>query len=227
MLNTIHDVLNQEQLAIFQKAFGELDFISGIVTSPGQSAEVKDNLQLSNEDPGIIPLRKIFFDALNSNPLFINYCMTLRIQTPMFSRYEAGMRYGKHIDAALIGVPNERPLRTDISCTLFLSDPESYEGGELIIELPSNEVKVKLPAGSLVLYSPHYAHEVAPVTKGVRYAAVTWVESMVANADHRQILFEMGNSISGLKEQHGLTTTDPAYLALSNCHQKLMREWTS
>lgn len=163
---------------------------------------------------------RLVLEALKRNALFHHSAFPRRAFPPMFSRYTPGMQYGEHVDNAILLTPQQ--MRTDVAVTLFLSDPASYDGGELMINTGNEERAVKLPAGSLVAYPPYFLHRVAPVTRGVRLAAITWVESLVRSPEQRQLLAQMDRAMGGIHVRHGESTE---LMALNNCYHTLMRMW--
>jgi PKHD-type hydroxylase len=164
------------------------NFVDGKATAAGIARDVKQNLQADRATGDFADLDRAVGAALERNEEFRAFAIPRRILAPTFSRYEPGMEYGAHIDSALMGVEQ---LRTDLAMTLFLSPPECYDGGELAIELPIGEQEIKLDAGEAILYPANTLHRVAPVTRGVRLAAVTWIESCVPDERLREILVDL------------------------------------
>ena len=223
MMNRIDNVLSPEEVARILAVFGAVDAVSGKATAAGRAAEAKDNLQLPPDNPQVQGVMQLVLDALKRSQEFFVTAYPRRAYPPVFSRYEAGMSYGEHVDNAIMRSP--QPMRTDVALTLFLSDPDIYDGGELVIKMAGGETAVKLPAGALVTYSPYYVHRVEPVTRGVRYAAVTWAESLLRDPELRAVMNQLDRSIrvmDGVEEVPGAEKT-----ALSNVYHTLMRMWVT
>lgn len=166
-------------------------FVDGKRNVTGAAREVKSNLQADRgEDSRPTESEQLVLNAIQRNPDFQSFTFPRRIQLPMFNRYEPGMEYGSHIDSPVMGKGTGQ-FRTDLSMTVFLSDPASYDGGELILELPLGEQEIKLDAGEAIVYSSTSIHRVAPVTHGVRMAAVTWIQSSVRDERMREILHDL------------------------------------
>ncbi len=185
----ISNVLNQEQLARIHELLGESDFVDGGQTAGYRAKRVKSNLQLDRNSKGSQELVDIVVNALSKNKAFCDVTLPKAINRPLFSKYEPGMTYGFHVDAAVMNKPD--CLRTDVSITLFLNEPEDYEGGELVVKTPYGDQSVKLKAGDAVAYDSSRLHAVMPVTKGHRIVAVTWVQSFVRDAEKRVMLNEL------------------------------------
>ena len=164
---------------------------------------------------GVLELR-----ALQRNALFAAAAFPWRVSQPLMNRYAPGMEYGPHVDNSLMG--GNEPLRTDMSGTLFLSEPTDYDGGELIVESSAGRQAVKLPAGDLFLYSSTRVHYVAPVTRGARLGVVFWIQSLVRDHDQRGLLFEISQTLSVLQQQRGQT---PEIIQLTACYHRLVQMW--
>lgn len=182
-------LLDREEVERIVSGLGQRTFADGKLTAHGQAREVKHNLQLKRQGPQITELDEVVLAACKRSVDFQAFALPKRLLMPLFSRYEPGMEYGSHIDSALTGGGNG--IRTDLAMTLFLSQPASYDGGELVIELPIGEEAIKLDAGEAVVYSATTIHHVAPVTRGVRLAAVTWIQSVVRDERLRTILYDL------------------------------------
>ena len=165
-------------------------FVDGKKTASGRARDVKHNLQVERTGADITERDQIVLAALRRNEDFQTFAFPRRTLLPFFSRYEPGMEYGAHVDSAIMGSANE-PVRSDLAATIFLSDPGSYEGGELVLELPIGEQEVKLEAGEAIVYPSTSIHRVAPVTRGVRLAAVSWIQSSVREERMRAILYDL------------------------------------
>ena len=190
-------LLDTEDAARLVRELGEHLFVDGKLTANGSAREVKHNLQLQRSAPESSPLHQTVIDAFTRCAEFQAFALPKRVLAPLFNRYEPGMQYGAHIDNAMMG--GFSGLRTDLSVTLFLSPPDSYDGGELVVDLPSGEQEIKLDSGEAVVYPSTTVHRVAPVTRGVRLAAVTWVQSSVRDERLRAILYDL---------HHALQTTE-------------------
>jgi len=176
-------------------------FVDGKVTAAGAAREAKNNLQVERSGPDPTDLDQMVQAALRRNKDFQSFAFPKRLMMPIFSCYEPGMQYGWHVDNAVMGTGNDS-VRTDLAITIFLSDPATYTGGELVLEMPMGEQEIKLDAGEAIVYPATTVHQVAPVTQGRRLAAVTWVQSAVSDERLRAILFDLGKA----NEQAGANT---------------------
>ena len=223
MILHIPNVLSKEQLIECRKLLNEADWIDGKTTAGSQAVNVKNNFQLHEKDSLTTYLREIITSSLSSNPLFISSALPSHIISPFFNRYENGGNYGNHVDNAIMyDMQKQKSYRTDISCSLFFTDPEEYEGGEMVIEDTFGTHEVKLPAGDLILYPSISLHRVEPVTSGVRMVSFMWVQSMIRSAWKRSILFELDNTIQSLRLKYGETQEA---INLSIHYHKLIQEW--
>jgi PKHD-type hydroxylase len=228
MLLHIPGILTADEVAHFRQALDSADWTDGRETVGAQGAQVKRNLQLPDASPLKQDLGQAVLKALARNPLYFAAALPLRTIPPRFNRYEGGGEYGFHVDGAVMTLAasttqQATTLRTDISCTLFLCEPEDYDGGELIISDTYGEHEVKLPAGDLILYPSSSLHRVAPVTRGARLASFFWVQSLVRDSARRQHLLELDTAIQTL------TTSGAdrnALLKLTNLYHNLLREWS-
>lgn len=190
----------------------------GKLTAHGLARKVKNNLQLERTSAEPVDADRILFAALGRNQVFQAFAIPKRIASPTFARYEPGMDYGDHVDAAIMGTGTDA-IRTDLACTIFLCDPGSYDGGELILELSFGEQEIKLEAGEAIVYSATTLHRVAPVTKGVRLVALTWIQSAVPDERLRAILFDLSAAI-----RHADATTDHRLVTnLNKSYHNLLR----
>ncbi|GGC30577.1 PKHD-type hydroxylase PiuC [Siccirubricoccus deserti] len=224
MLVQIEGVLTAEQVAQARLLLEQAPWVDGRVTAGHQSAQVKDNLQVPEGCPEHRTLGDMVLGALERNPLFISAVLPLRVFPPLFNRYDPGMTFGAHVDNAIrqiTGTPHR--IRTDVSCTLFLSDPASYDGGELIVEDAYGEQRVKLPAGDAVVYPATSLHRVAPVTRGARLASFFWVQSMVRDDGQRALLFDLDMAINRLRGD--IPETHPSPVQLTSVYHNLLRRW--
>jgi len=223
MLITIPSVIHPDRLAAFRRELAAAAWEDGKLTAGIQSGKVKENLQADAADPVVRRLAEELLRALEQNPLFLSAALPRHVFPPIFSRYDKGMKFGAHVDNAVRQVPGTaHRLRTDIAATLFLSDPEAYDGGELVIEDSYGTHSVKLPAGHMVLYPSTSLHLVTEITRGAREAAVFWLQSMVKDMGQRALLFDMDQSIQRLIPAH---PDDPALLRLTACYHNLLRRW--
>lgn len=224
MLLHIPKVLTAEQLQRCHALLAAAPWVDGRVTAGYQGATVKDNRQLAEESPAARELGDMILAALERNPLFISSTLPARVYPPMFNRYEGGQHFGNHIDNAVRLLPRSgTKIRTDISATLFLTDPAAYDGGELLIEDRYGAHSVKLPAGDLIVYPASSLHRVSPVTRGARVASFFWVQSMVRDDGQRTLLFDLDTSIMRLN-QSGADET--ARVQLTGCYHNLLRMWS-
>jgi PKHD-type hydroxylase len=222
MLLHIPDILDQAQVRAIRQALDEATWTDGRETVGPQGAKVKRNLQLPDASPLRAELGRVVLDALARNPLYHAATLPLRTLAPRFNRYEGGGQYGFHIDGAVMSLPNGEQLRSDISCTLFLAEPDEYDGGELIISDTYGEHDVKLPAGDAIIYPSSSLHRVAPVTRGARIASFFWVQSLIRDDSKRRLLFDLDASIQTLTR----TQADPqALLQLTGVYHNLLRQW--
>jgi PKHD-type hydroxylase len=214
-------VLELEDVARARRELDAAPWLPGKRTAGPAARGVKENLQADGEDKRIQALERFVTDALRQHPMFEIAARPRRLSRIMFSRYEPGMTYGAHTDDALMG-PEENRLRTDLAFTLFLSEPDSYEGGALSIESALGEQSIKLEAGDAILYPAGSIHGVAPVTSGVRLAAVGWVQSLAPEAERRDILFELSLARARLS-QAGVAREE--LLRLDKAISNLLRLW--
>ena len=222
MLLHIPDILDREQLRQLRAALDAADWTDGRETVGAQGAQVKRNVQLPDASPLRRQLGETVLAALAKNPLYHAATLPLRTLPPRFNRYEGGGEYGMHVDGSVMALPDGGQLRSDISCTLFLSEPEDYDGGELIVSDTYGEHEVKLPAGDAIIYPASSLHRVEPVTRGARLAAFFWVQSLVRDDGRRRLLYELDASIQRLiatDADHG------AVLQLTGTYHNLLRQW--
>jgi PKHD-type hydroxylase len=222
MLLHIPSLLDAAQLAECRKALESAAWSDGKATAGYLSSRVKDNAQLPETDPVARRMGGMILDALDKNQLFISAALPLKVVPPLFNRYAGGQSYGGHIDGAVRPVPGTpHRVRTDLSATLFLSAPEDFDGGELVIE--DSGQRIKLPAGDMVLYSGTSVHHVEPVTRGVRLAAFFWVQSMVREDSRRDVLFQIDTALQELgRDAPGHHST----VRLAGAYHNLLRLWS-
>jgi PKHD-type hydroxylase len=221
MILHVPNVLNGEQVARCRDVITQLKWVDGRVTAGHQSALVKNNLQLPEDSPEARELGDMIIGALERHPLFISAALPCRVFPPLFNRYEAGMSLGTHLDNSvrqIAGTPFR--IRTDLAATLFLSQPDEYDGGELVIDDTYGAHAVKLPAGEMVLYPATSLHHVAPVGRGIRLASIFWVQSMVRDDSHRRLLFELDMAINQVNQA---LPNHAAVVVLTNCYHNLLR----
>jgi PKHD-type hydroxylase len=221
MLLHVPNILSRDELAHLRGALDAADWTDGRETVGVQGARVKRNQQLPDASPLRAELARSVLAALARNPLYFAAALPLRTLTPRFNRYQGGGEYGFHVDGAVMR-SGEGHVRSDVSCTLFLADPDEYDGGELVVSDTYGEHEVKLPAGDLILYPSSSLHKVQPVTRGARVAAFFWVQSMVRDDARRAMLFEMDAAIERLRVGNA---DAEAVLRLTGVYHNLLRQW--
>ena len=224
MLIQIPDVLSAEQVAHARRLLDEAEWVDGKVTAGHQSARAKNNMQLPEGHPTGRELGDLILGALQRQPLFMTAALPLHVFPPLFNRYAGGQSFGSHVDNAIRQVPGTpHRLRTDLSCTLFLSAPADYDGGELMIEDVYGVHSVKLPAGHLVLYPSTSLHHVRPVTRGARVSSFFWLQSMVRDDGDRTLLFDLDAAIRSLTHERA---DHPVAIQLTAVYHNLLRKWS-
>jgi PKHD-type hydroxylase len=226
MLLHLQDVLTADELRAARAMLSTAPWADGRATSGAQSAQVKNNEQLPQDGALTRQLQKLVMTALNRHHTFFAAALPKRVLPPMFNRYAgASNAFGNHIDNAVRFIPggNGERVRSDISCTLFLNEPDEYDGGELMVEDTFGAQAVKLPAGHMVIYPGTSVHRVEPVTRGARMASFFWVESMVRSDEQRRLLFDMDRHLMRLRESAG--ETDPSVIGLTGTYHNLLRLW--
>lgn len=223
MLTQIPDILTPAQVAEARRVLDAAEWQDGRVTAGHQSARAKHNQQLAEDHPVARQLGEAIVRALQNNPLFIAAALPLRVFPPLFNRYAGGHSFGNHVDNAIRQVPGA-PLRirTDLSATLFLSGPDEYDGGELLIEDTYGVHRVKLPAGHMVLYPSSSLHNVQPVTRGARVASFFWIQSMIRDDGERTLLFDLDSAIQAIARD---APDHPSALQLTAVYHNLLRRW--
>jgi PKHD-type hydroxylase len=223
MLLQVPDLLTSEQVAHARHLLDQANWVDGRVTAGIQSAQVKDNEQLPEDHPVARQLGDVVLGALQQNALFIAAALPLRVFPPLFNRYRGGHSFGNHVDNAIRQVTGTAMrMRTDLSATLFLAEPDEYEGGELIVEDTYGVHSVKLPAGHMVLYPSTSLHHVEPVTSGVRIASFFWIQSMVRDDGERTLLFDLDTAIQRLMAE---SPDSPVTVQLTAVYHNLIRRW--
>ena len=224
MLLVIPDLLSPSEAARLAGDIMNAAWVDGAATAGAQSGAVKRNRQLPEDSPIARRAGERILEALAGNALFLSAALPLRIFPPLFNRYGLGEGFGLHVDNAIRAVPGTPVrIRTDLSATLFLADPDSYEGGELVIEDSYGAQSVKLPAGHMVLYPATSLHRVEPVTAGERLASFFWLQSMVRDDGERAILFDLDQTIQALAEARGIA--DPEVVRLTGVYHNLVRRF--
>ncbi|MEO6390776.1 MAG: Fe2+-dependent dioxygenase [Pyrinomonadaceae bacterium] len=223
MLIQIPQVLSAVQVGQCRQLLETADWIDGRVTAGHQSARSKDNQQLPEDHPAALTMGDLILAALEGNPLFISVALPAKVFPPLFNRYRGGQSFGTHVDNAIRQVGGtEHRVRTDLSATLFLAEPDEYEGGELVVEDNYGVQKVKLAAGSLILYPASSLHHVTPVTLGARLASFFWIQSMVRDDGQRTLLFDLDMSIQRLSQD---VSDHPSVVQLTGVYHNLLRRW--
>jgi PKHD-type hydroxylase len=223
MILEVPDVLSPEQVVHARRLLESSDWIDGRATAGHQSARVKDNAQLPEDHAVARELGDLILSALERNALFVSAALPLRVFPPLFNRYSGGQSFGSHVDNSirtLAGTPLR--LRTDLSATLFLANPDEYDGGELLVEDTYGVHSIKLPAGHMVLYPATSLHRVAPVTRGARIASFFWIQSMVRGDSDRTLLFDLDTAIQALNAD---APNHPSSVQLTAVYHNLLRRW--
>lgn len=223
MLLQIPEVLTKDQVAHFRKVMEAAEWVDGRITAGHQSARAKDNRQLSEESAEAQKLGEMIRVALESSAMFMAAALPLKVFPPLFNRYSEGQSFGTHVDNAIrqvTGTPHR--VRTDVSATLFLSEPDEYDGGELLIEDTYGVHSVKLVAGHLILYPATSLHQVRPVTRGARLASFFWVQSMVRDDGERSVLFDLDMAIQRINSE---APDHPSVVQLTGVYHNLLRRW--
>ena len=223
MLLQIPDVLSAEQVRHARRRLDAAEWVDGRVTAGHQSAQVKHNVQLPEDHQVAQELGDLILDALQQNPLFVSAALPLRVFPPLFNRYEGGHSFGNHVDNAIRQIPRTAlRIRTDVSATLFLAEPDEYDGGELVVEDTYGVHEVKLPAGHMVLYPATSLHHVRPVTRGARIASFFWIQSMVRSDADRALLFDLDSAIQRVSME---SSGEEASVQLTSVYHNLLRRW--
>ena len=223
MLLQVPDVLTADQVASCRKILETAEWVDGRITAGHQSARAKNNLQLREDLEEAKQLGDLILAALERNPLFMSAALPLKVFPPLFNRYEGGQSFGNHVDNAIRQVPGTpHRVRTDLSATLFFSNPDEYDGGELVVEDTYGVHSVKLPAGHLILYPASSVHHVRPVTRGVRLGSFFWIQSMVREDGERSILFDLDVAIQRLMND---VPEHRSVVELTSLYHNLLRRW--
>ena len=223
MLLHVPGVLSADQVGRVRQVLDGAEWVDGRVTAGPQSSRAKQNLQLPENAPAARELGDLILAALQRSPLFMSAALPLKVYPPMFNRYGGGHSFGSHVDNAIRQVPGSpHRVRTDLSATLFLAAPDSYEGGELVISDTYGMHSVKLPAGDMVLYPSTSLHHVTPVTRGERIASFFWIQSLVRDDGRRTLLFDMDSAIQQLAAD---APDHPSTVQLTGVYHNLLRQW--
>lgn len=220
MIFGIHDVLTPAELKLILETLDQADFVDGKTTAGWHAQLVKNNMQLNRKSTYVKDLQEQIKTALKRNPLFQSAVQPKMIHSILFSRYEKGMSYGRHVDNAFMG--NQQFWRADVSFTLFLSSPSTYEGGELVIECSDDERTYKLEAGSMIIYPSSTLHRVEPITQGVRLAVVGWVQSLVRDPNKRELLFDLDTARRAIFAKEGKSME---FDLITKSYTNLLRNW--
>jgi PKHD-type hydroxylase len=224
MLVAIPDVLTADEVTHIRRVLESMTWVDGRTTAGDQAVKVKNNLQVPIDSPEAQALGQIILSALARNPMFMTAALPLRVLPPMFNRYDVGMTFGAHVDGSIRSVPGTgQRLRTDVSSTLFLTPPEDYDGGELVVHDTYGTHTVKLPAGHMVVYPATSMHSVTPVTRGSRWSSFFWTQSIIKDDWRRRMLFDLDMSIIKVRER--LADEDPAVVGLTAHYHNLLRLW--
>ena len=224
MITIIPDVLTPDEAERLRERLERAEWRDGRETAGHVAARAKHNQQLDQNDPVALELSQALLERLSTHGRFISAALPLRILPPRFNRYAGSGTYGDHIDNAIFSVPGS-PLRIrgDVSATLFLSEPESYDGGELVFQYGSGPQRIKLPAGHMVVYPADTIHHVVPVTRGARLAAFFWTQSLVRQTHRRAMLLELDETIQSMIAS---TPDSPAVVRLTGLYHNLLRDWS-
>ncbi|MBA4285863.1 MAG: Fe2+-dependent dioxygenase [Xanthomonadaceae bacterium] len=225
MIVRIANLLDASTLVLMREKLAAAVWEDGRRTAGGEAVKVKQNEQLTEKHPLAIELGERVLNALAQSKQFTSAALPLKVFPPLFNRYTGGGHFGAHIDTA-VRLSDQPPyrVRTDLSATLFLAEPDSYDGGELVIEDTYGVHSLKLPAGHLLLYPATSLHEVRPVTRGARLASFFWVQSMVRDDDNRRLLYEMDRALMQLRELH--PAGHPTLVRLTGTYHNLLRKWS-
>lgn len=224
MLLRIPALLTPKDVEQCRATLAQIDWQDGKATAGHLAMKVKDNQQLPLDSQAGLQMGNLILDRLGHNPLFLAAALPAKVLPPRFNRYVAGSTYGNHIDNALFNIPGSAiRVRSDVSTTVFFSDPEEYDGGELVIEDLYGEQTVKLAAGDAIVYPGDSMHRVNPVTRGVRLASFFWTQSLVRSDAQRRLLFDLDQSIQMLERDH---PSHPRIAALSGTYHNLLRMWS-
>ena len=219
MLLQIPGVLSKEEVATVMRELGQGAYEDGRASAGLIARDVKQNLQVKRDAEAAKKCAPLILEALRRSTAFYNVALPHKIHGPVFNRYDVGMTYGSHVDNAIMG--EQAAVRSDVSATLFLCEPDAYEGGELVLQEHQSERRVKLPAGHMIVYSSTNVHRVEPVRRGSRIAAIFWIQSLVRDESRREILFDLNEILDALRDKLASQET----MALASIYSNLMRQW--
>ncbi len=223
MLLAIPDVLTAEQVTRARLLLDQAEWVDGRVTAGHQSSRAKDNMQLPEDSPAARQVGEMVLMALGQNALFVSAALPLRVFPPLFNRYSGGQSFGTHVDNAIRQITGTgHRIRTDLSATLFLNNPEEYDGGELTVEDTYGTHAVKLPAGHMILYPATSLHHVRPVTRGARLGSFFWIQSMIRDDGQRTLLFDLDSAIQRLNLDN---PNHPSAVQFTGVYHNLLRQW--
>lgn len=224
MLVAIPDLLTVEEVREVRRILEASAWVDGKATAGEQAAVAKKNLQIAEGSPAAMQAGDIILRALGRNPIFHSAALPLRVLPPMFNRYDVSMTFGAHVDGSIRTIPGANMrMRADVSSTLFLSAPEEYDGGELVISDTYGEQRVKLPAGHLVVYPSTSLHAVTPITRGSRWCSFFWTQSMVRDDGQRAMLYDLDVAIREIRAE--LPDDKRAVVAITSHYHNLLRRW--
>jgi PKHD-type hydroxylase len=224
MMVHVPKVLTPEQVARCRDVMTKAAWVDGRVTAGHQSEKVKNNLQLPESSAEARELGQMVMGALGRNPLFFSAVLPKQVFPPLFNRYDAGMTFGPHVDNAIRGyLDTSLQIRTDVSATLFISEPADYDGGELVVSDTYGQHAAKLPAGDMIVYPGTSLHHVTPITRGSRIASFFWIQSMVRNDTQRNLLFDLDMAIIRLSRDH---PEHASVVELTSIYHNLLRQWS-
>jgi len=221
MLLAIDDVLNHEQLKNIRTLLDNADYVDGRLSAGKTARKVKKNHELAADSKLHNQLNNIVMNSLYNHPLYQAAVLPHRLATPFYARYEPGETYGQHVDDPIMG-PMQGRYRTDVSTTIFINEPDDYEGGEIVIQAQTGEQRFKLAAGSAITYPSGSLHHVAEVTRGTRLVAVTWAQSLVRDAEKRELLFNLHKTRETLQAKY---PDDEEVVKIDHTYINLMRMW--
>lgn len=225
MLVHVPSVLSAEEVAYCRQVLETSPWVDGKVTAGEQAAKAKRNLQIPEGSDEARTLGDLILRALARNPLFNAAALPFRVLPPMFNRYDVGMGFGAHVDGAIRAIPGATMrMRADVSSTLFLTAPDDYDGGELVIEDTYGSHSVKLPAGDMIVYPATSLHRVEPITRGSRWSSFFWTQSIVKDDGLRSLLYDLDLSIIQVRQE--LSDESRAVIGLTSCYHNLLRRWS-